>query len=162
MNPAQTPMPSPTPLPPPPPPTPPAAARQHSTRRVIAAAVIGIALGIGVVGVLAPASVEVPATTAPAAVAPEVPTSPAPAADAAAAQTPGTVPSSTVIDQATAEQVALAHLGEGQVTWVTPEDDRGAAWEVEVTLPSGREVDVLVDANGQVVRTTQGLARLLP
>lgn len=59
-----------------------------------------------------------------------------------------------VVDQAAAERAALAHVGEGRVTWVSPEDDYGAAWEIEVTLPDGREVDVYVDASGQVVHTS--------
>jgi len=129
---------------------------------VIAAAVIGVALGIGVFSVLSPSSDGQSTATAPVVVTPEVPSSQAPASDAPDAGSQGAVPAGTVIDQATAEQVALAHLGEGRVTWVGPEDDRGAAWEIEVTLPGGREVDVLVDANGQVVDTSQGLARLLP
>lgn len=58
------------------------------------------------------------------------------------------------IDQAAAEQAALAHLGAGQVTWVSQEDDYGAAWEIEVTLPNGSEVDVYVDAAGEVVHTS--------
>jgi uncharacterized membrane protein YkoI len=58
------------------------------------------------------------------------------------------------VDRATAKRAALAHLGEGRVTWVSREDDYGAAWEIEVTLPNGREVDVYVDAAGRAVNTS--------
>jgi len=51
-----------------------------------------------------------------------------------------------------AEQTALAAVGEGRVTWSGPEDDRGAAWEVEITRPDGSEVDVLVAADGSIVK----------
>jgi len=54
--------------------------------------------------------------------------------------------------QEQAEQAALAAVGEGQVTWSGPEDDRGAAWEVEVTRSDGSEVDVLVAADGSIVK----------
>jgi uncharacterized membrane protein YkoI len=50
-----------------------------------------------------------------------------------------------------AEAAALAAVGEGRVTWSGPEDDRGAAWEIEVTRPDGTEVDVLVAADGSIV-----------
>lgn len=52
---------------------------------------------------------------------------------------------------AEAERIALESVGSGEVTWSGPEDDRGAAWEIEVTRPDGSEVDVLVAANGEVV-----------
>jgi hypothetical protein len=67
---------------------------------------------------------------------------------------PATSDAGGVVDRAAAEQAALAYLGEGRVTWVSQEDDYGAAWEIEVTLPNGREVDVYVDAAGQVVHTS--------
>jgi hypothetical protein len=51
-----------------------------------------------------------------------------------------------------AEQIALDAVGSGTVTWSGPEDDRGAAWEVEVTLPDGSEVDVLIAADGTVIK----------
>lgn len=57
----------------------------------------------------------------------------------------------TVISQGEAESAALAAVGEGNVTWVGREDERGAAWEVEVTRPDGSEVDVLVAADGSIV-----------
>lgn len=50
-----------------------------------------------------------------------------------------------------AEEAALRAVGEGQVTDSGPEDDRGAAWEVEVTRPDGSEVDVLVAADGSII-----------
>ena len=43
-----------------------------------------------------------------------------------------------------AEQAALKAVGSGRVTWSAPEQDRGAAWEVEITRPDGSEVDVLL------------------
>jgi uncharacterized membrane protein YkoI len=70
-----------------------------------------------------------------------------------AAQTgPGQPPANgRVVSRAEAERAALDAVGEGQVTWSGREDDRGAAWEVEVTRPDGSEVDVLVAADGTVV-----------
>ncbi len=50
-----------------------------------------------------------------------------------------------------AERIAVEAVGEGRVTWSGREDERGAAFEIEVTLDDGREVDVLIDANGNVV-----------
>jgi uncharacterized membrane protein YkoI len=35
--------------------------------------------------------------------------------------------------------------------WSGREDERGAAFEIEVTLDDGSKVDVLIDANGNVV-----------
>jgi uncharacterized membrane protein YkoI len=64
---------------------------------------------------------------------------------------PGSVPASGVIGPQEASQAALDYIGEGQVTWIGREDDRGAAWEVEVTRPDGSEVDVLVAADGSIV-----------
>lgn len=55
------------------------------------------------------------------------------------------------VTQEQAEQAALAAVGDGQVTWSGPEDDRGAAWEIEVTRSDGTEVDVLVAADGSIV-----------
>lgn len=54
-----------------------------------------------------------------------------------------------------AGEIAVAHLGEGRVTWSGKEDDRGALWEIEVTRPGGTETDVLVDAQGNVVHTVR-------
>jgi hypothetical protein len=148
--------------------------KQHSTRRVIAAALIGGALGIGGVNLLSPSPAGDLGVAAPVVPASEVatpePASPGTATTDAerttgageAATSGAPAPASGVVDQATAEQAAVAFLGEGRVTWVSPEDDHGAAWEIEVTLPTGREVDVYVDAMGQVVHTSQGLAGLLP
>jgi hypothetical protein len=176
-----------TPLPTPPPPagTATPAAERHSARRVVAAAMAGLA--VGVAGVSLPWSSPTDGTGAtqpaalPSAIVPAQPSAgeamagDGTAAAGAAATTDagttnstwtmdadGAAPQPGVVDQAAAEQAALAYLGQGRVTWVTPEDDRGAAWEVEVTLPNGREVDVLVDARGQVIATRQGLARWLP
>ncbi len=63
------------------------------------------------------------------------------------AQTEGSAP----VTLAEAEAIALAAVGEGRVTWSGPEDDRGAAWEIEITRPNGSEVDVLVAADGSIV-----------
>jgi hypothetical protein len=145
----------------------------HGTRRLIGAALVGVAVGIGGVSLLSPSPADVSSAAAPVALSGEQrPTEPAaPGVDGAdGPRTSGPQgvdpgPGSTgngVVDQATAEQAALAYLGEGRVTWVSPEDDRGAAWEIEVTLPTGREVDVYVDAAGEVVGTSEGFARLLP
>ena len=65
------------------------------------------------------------------------------------APTTGAVDGSVTL--AEAEQIAVDSVGGGTVTWSGPEDDRGAAWEIEVTRPDGTEVDVLVAANGDVV-----------
>ena len=77
------------------------------------------------------------------------------------ATSPTTVPAKTpassgaasagTISQQQAAAAALAAVGTGTVTWIGPEDDRGAAWEVEVTRPNGTEVDVLVAANGTII-----------
>jgi hypothetical protein len=123
---------------------------------VLAAAVAGIALGIAGVILLMPAPLEGVQSSPPAV----TDTTTADGTTATGGDT-ASVPTG-VVGQAAAEQAALAYVGEGRVTWVTPEDDRGAAWEIEVTLPSGREVDVLVDAAGTVIDARQGLARWLP
>lgn len=57
-----------------------------------------------------------------------------------------------IIDRAQAERIAVEAVGGGRVTWTGREDDRGAAWEIEVTRPDGSEVDVLIDAAGNVIR----------
>lgn len=57
----------------------------------------------------------------------------------------------TLVTLERAEEAALAAVGEGEVTWSGPEDDRGAAWEIEITRPNGTEVDVLVAADGTIV-----------
>ncbi|HYO20444.1 MAG TPA: PepSY domain-containing protein, partial [Dermatophilaceae bacterium] len=72
--------------------------------------------------------------------------SPATSAESPAASDSGPV------TQQQAEEAALAAVGEGEVTWSGPEDDRGAAWEVEVTRADGSEVDVLVAADGSIVK----------
>ncbi len=63
----------------------------------------------------------------------------------------GTAPASGVVSQENAEQAALDAVGEGQVTWVGREDERGAAWEVEITRPDGSEIDVLIAPDGSVI-----------
>lgn len=64
---------------------------------------------------------------------------------------PGTPPADGVVTQQVAEEAALAAVGEGQVTWVGREDERGAAWEVEITRPDGSEIDVLIAPDGSVI-----------
>ena len=49
-----------------------------------------------------------------------------------------------------AEEIALAHIGEGEVTWTSQENDHGAQWEIEVTRPNGNEANVYVASNGEV------------
>ncbi len=49
-----------------------------------------------------------------------------------------------------ASDAALEHLGEGTVT-ETEEGDEDSYYEVEVTLDSGRQVDVQLDENFEVV-----------
>ena len=49
----------------------------------------------------------------------------------------------------------LLRVGEGQVTLSGPEDDRGAAWEIEVTRPDASEGDVLVAADGSIVKQVE-------
>lgn len=63
----------------------------------------------------------------------------------------GPAPSSGVVSQEEAEQAALAAVGEGRVTWSGREDERGAAWEIEITRPDGSEIDVLVAADGSII-----------
>jgi uncharacterized membrane protein YkoI len=83
-----------------------------------------------------------------------------PAAEVGGSDTAGVTPAPGAgISSQEAEQIALAAIGEGRVTWITPEDDQGAAWEVEVTRPDGSEVDVLVAADGTVVGQIE---RVLP
>lgn len=55
------------------------------------------------------------------------------------------------ISQQEAEEAALAAVGEGRVTFSGPEDDRGAAWEIEVTKDDGTEIDVLVGPDGAII-----------
>jgi len=64
----------------------------------------------------------------------------------------GEVPAAGVVSRERAEQAALAAVGSGRVTWVGREDERGAAWEVEITRPDGTEIDVLIAPDGSVVR----------
>ena len=50
-----------------------------------------------------------------------------------------------------ASEAALAHTGGGRVTDAETDDDGGSAYEVEVTLDDGSEVDVYLDAEFNVV-----------
>jgi hypothetical protein len=52
--------------------------------------------------------------------------------------------------RARAEQAALAHTGDGRVT-DTENGDEDSRYEVEVTLPDGRQVDVQLDEAFNVV-----------
>ncbi|WP_129677152.1 PepSY domain-containing protein [Candidatus Chloroploca sp. Khr17] len=76
-----------------------------------------------------------------------------PVQEGAENSTPGTV------SRSQAEQAALDAVGSGRVTWSGPEDDRGAAWEVEVTRPDGSEVDVLVAADGTIIKQVEKFGR---
>lgn len=140
----------------------------HGVRMVLVAAVAGAGIGIGGISLLGGSNDGV---TLQAASTPSQEAGSNAAAEATADRA-GSLPESTapttepglsadgsdrggeIVDRATAEQAALAYLGEGRVTWASQEDDHGAAWEIEVTLPSGREVDVYVDAAGRVVNTS--------
>jgi uncharacterized membrane protein YkoI len=68
-------------------------------------------------------------------------------ANGAAEEEPITGPA---LERATA--AALAHLGEGEVTQ-TEVGDEESYYEVEVQLPDGRQVDVQLDEEFQVVGT---------
>ena len=97
---------------------------------------------------------ETPAEAAPAPEAPavETPVEAAPAPEAPAADPAPQAPAASgTISRAEAEQIALAWVGSGRVTWAEREDDRGAAWEIEVTRPNGSEIDVYVSADGRVL-----------
>jgi len=54
------------------------------------------------------------------------------------------------VSQEEASEIAVAHLGGGEVTWTSREDDYGAAWEIEVTGSDGSESNVYVASDGQV------------
>lgn len=56
------------------------------------------------------------------------------------------------VSRAEAKAAALDAVGDGRATWSGREDDHGAAWEIEITRPDGSEVDVLVAADGSIVR----------
>jgi uncharacterized membrane protein YkoI len=56
--------------------------------------------------------------------------------------------------------IAVAHVRKitgkpARITWIGPEDDYGARWEVEVTRDDGFEYDVYVDASGKVIRVKE-------
>ena len=72
-------------------------------------------------------------------------------AEATSTTISGAEPGDAVVSREQAEQAALDFIGEGEVTFVTEEDDRGAAWEVEITRPDGSEVDVLIAPDGSVI-----------
>ena len=55
-----------------------------------------------------------------------------------------------------AGEIAVEHLGGGEVTWTGREDDHGALWEIEVTGNDGTESDVFVAANGNVTHVGGG------
>jgi len=73
-----------------------------------------------------------------------------------AGATPGAVDGSDVAisddDRTRAEQAALAEVGSGTITEVDRSDDADHAWEVEVTGADGRDTDVELDANFEVVK----------
>lgn len=57
----------------------------------------------------------------------------------------------TVLEQATA--AALAATGGGEVVGTEVGDDDGSAYEVEVRLPDGSQVEVQLDADFAVIAT---------
>ena len=60
-------------------------------------------------------------------------------------------PALTDADRARATSAALAKVGQGSVTEVERDDDSGAAYEVEVRLNDGTQVEVALGADFQVV-----------
>ena len=54
-------------------------------------------------------------------------------------------------DRAMASSAALAKVGQGSVTEVERDDDSGAAYEVEVRLNDGSQVEVALGADFQVM-----------
>ncbi|MFF2246719.1 PepSY domain-containing protein [Arthrobacter sp. NPDC058130] len=60
-------------------------------------------------------------------------------------------PALTDADRAMASSAALAKVGQGTVTEVERDDDSGAAYEVEVRLTDGTQVEVALGADFQVV-----------
>ena len=60
-------------------------------------------------------------------------------------------PALTDADRAMAASAALAKVGQGSVTEVERDDDSGAAYEVEVRLSDGTQVEVALGADFQVV-----------
>ncbi|MGF1470524.1 MAG: PepSY domain-containing protein [Rubrobacteraceae bacterium] len=54
------------------------------------------------------------------------------------------------ISREQAGEIAVEHLGGGEVTAANREDDHNALWEIEVTRQDGTEADVYVAANGNV------------
>jgi uncharacterized membrane protein YkoI len=60
----------------------------------------------------------------------------------------------TADETARASDAALAETGEGEVVDVDRSDDRDHAFEVEVRLADGSEVDVHLDADFTVVSST--------
>ncbi|BCW73243.1 hypothetical protein [Arthrobacter sp. NicSoilB8] len=60
-------------------------------------------------------------------------------------------PALTDADRAQAASAALAKVGQGSVTEVERNDESGAAYEVEVRLNDGSEVEVAVGTDFQVL-----------
>lgn len=54
-----------------------------------------------------------------------------------------------------AKAAAVASIPGGKANEVERGDDGGAAWEVEVTRPDGKTVDVLLDTDHRVIGTEQ-------
>jgi hypothetical protein len=71
--------------------------------------------------------------------------------DAEGASAPAGLPGGGRADRRRCRRRRAGDVGGGRVTWSGREDDRGAAWEIEVTRPDGSEVDVLIAADGSVV-----------
>jgi len=123
------------------------ASAARGPRALLAVPVVALTLAAGACGDGDDDEAAAPAGTATAAAATTAP----PTATAA--------PRAAPVGRAGAEAAALAAVGAGTVTWSGPEDDRGAAWEVEVTRPDGSEVDVLIAADGAVVKTVEKLGQ---
>lgn len=65
----------------------------------------------------------------------------------------GSGPPLSAADRDKAGQAALAKVGQGRVGEVERENEGGSAYEVEIILPDGYEVDVELGADFQVLRT---------
>ena len=62
------------------------------------------------------------------------------------------LPALSAADRDQAANAALARVGQGTVSEVERENEGGAAYEVEIRLPNGSQVEVEVGADFQVLR----------
>lgn len=65
----------------------------------------------------------------------------------------GSGPPLSAADREKAGQAAVARVGQGRVGEVERENEGGSAYEAEIILPDGSEVDVELGADFQVLRT---------